>query len=280
MNSTPQIEAIKAALDNFVDAFNTSLQPSQSNLAAREKQLLLVILTLTNKVMSHCAAAENLHWNDYSSESLIILRSAFEAVVTINFLVIHPEEIDKYVNHSELVTYKDALLWEAHGLIDSDEELEKLHKGEIQKYRKTVIETEIHKSYGITDRTLDDFQTVAQKVRGTFCGIDKMAKSLKERDPERYSAEVWSTSRYIYNIGSQHTHPVWSRAKDFFYPGLESPVGFYSVTMPIRHIIFIFLWLTFAWENADFLPKEKAGYLKRLLVEVTEEVKKLDSSEP
>lgn len=274
--------AVKQAFDRFVEAFYKSLESCKNGRQETDNRLIVISCTLTSKIISHCNAAENLHWNGYPSESLIVLRSAFEAVVTMNYLVINPDKIDDYLNHSDLVLYKDMLLWLAYELVDPDTRsgTGKKPKDEVQELKKRLLNSNIHEKYkiNIDSGQLDDFEFLAKKVPGTFCGIDTMAKLLKDKEPTVFTDEFWKTSRYIYNLGSQHTHPVWNQAKSFFAPGSTTPSGFFSPTMPLRDIVIIFLWMVYGWEKIGTASQTEAARLKNLLAEVISEIQKFDST--
>jgi hypothetical protein len=68
-----------------------------------------VVIGLANKSISHCQVAKDLIFMDRLSEAIILLRSAFESVVIMHYLIHHKEEVKDYYNHSKLIEYKDFL---------------------------------------------------------------------------------------------------------------------------------------------------------------------------
>jgi hypothetical protein len=240
MYSDNQILSVTTALNELRAAIYGSIALEH----IPKSNLLTACKVLTNKISRHCDVAERLLWETSYSEALILLRSAFESVLTMNYLTIYPEDVLDYEYHSLLVSYKDMCLWLKYQILSPDFESPvdgKPLRQTIEETKQQLLDANVHEKYRIPADKLDNIEYLARQIKGNFKDIYKLINELKNADPEVYQG-ISECSFYTYNEGSKHTHPNWFSAFNFFRDpaGFTLPEGF-SYTMTLRSIQYIIL---------------------------------------
>jgi len=94
----------------------------------------LILLGLVQKCHSHCAIALELVRNDASAEAMIILRSAYEAMIKSIYLDENRDWLTLYEGFAELVTLRNQL--EVVKILDDFGEPDETKVEQLQKIRE------------------------------------------------------------------------------------------------------------------------------------------------
>jgi hypothetical protein len=275
MYNDRQLHTVTNALNELRIAIHQSIELGH----IPKSNLLTVCKVLTNKINRHCDVAERLLWQASYSEALMILRSAFEATLTMNYLTIHPDEVLDYEYHSLLVSYKDMCLWIKYEFLSPEFKSPidgKPLQETIEETKHRLLAAKVHERYHIPANKLDDIDYLAKQVKGNFHSIYKLITVLKKADPQVY-VDISERSFSIYNEGSQHTHPNYNAAFNFFrdVPGSSSPEGF-SYTLTLRSIQYIMLLNV--WGLNQIGGIQNLARLKTYFEQVIFSIQSLDSS--
>ena len=143
----------------FAEIINVFVNSFKDNDIFSEDKIILEILLL--KISSNVDAANILCTNRRPYEAKIIIRSAFESQVLLEFLIHHPEKINEYKYETQISNFKDCFA---------------LYK------RKFMSENIISKCFDQLDKNLqEELLTVKKGNTSKIFRLDLIEKNLRNR---------------------------------------------------------------------------------------------------
>jgi|GEM_PF-6781203 len=192
-----------------------------------DSDLKYTIAGLVTKALSNCRVAKNLAIQNCNGDALILLRSAYETVVIVHYLVKHKEvQLKKYKNHSQLIEYKDRL-----AAFERNPEFrkERIPVAILDDLKQIILKKKLlddptyfkphmyrqNQQAFIDQSILDNALLLAQSLTNYFADFRVMADDLYKDLPDIYQ-NLKDVNSIIYNIGSQLSHSDWSGVLDCY----------------------------------------------------------------
>lgn len=183
----------------------------------------LTFLGLAQKCTSHCEMALKLVQADASAESMIILRSAYEAIIKSIYLSENPGWLKSYEAFGELVTLRNQL--EVIKILDEFGDPESSNteqRAKIQKQQKAIIDAGFHQLYGIDESKLSDWNVLRSKTNSAnLQKFETIRQSVIKTDLVK---ALLTTGFQAYNLGSQMAHSSYNMMTAMVYFKNQQPL--------------------------------------------------------
>lgn len=191
-------ELFYQALIKLVELTESGIESSERKASTAE----LVEALLNFKIISHVCGASKLLVAGYYPESIILLRSAYEALVMSTYLAQNPNKIQHYEAHGILCNLRNMMEFLSQPELDTEFRAEL--DGQVQGLRQAFLQQNGLASYTeLQSADLENFSKVRKASnKALFSHLPVMLAAIS------YDDEIdWLKNSFeLYNIGSQVAH--------------------------------------------------------------------------
>lgn len=191
-------ELFYQALIKLVELTEQGIESSEREPSTAE----LVEALLNLKIISHVCGAAKLLVAGYYPESIILLRSAYEALVMSTYLAQNPNKIQHYETHGILCNLRNMM--EFLGQSDLDPEMKDQLDGQVTALREAFLQQNglaYYTELQVAD--LENFSKVRKASnKALFSHLPGMLAAISYDDETDWMKDSFE----LYNIGSQVTH--------------------------------------------------------------------------
>ena len=226
---------------------------------------VFVIHGLAIKSRSHCNIAKNIAFNGDISEAVILLRSAYESVILMHYLLRNQAKIQDYQKHALLMQYKNRLLAYSDVNLENPDALSNKIFETLKDTKQQIIDygllrephlfkRGVHKDKKLkplfeNGSILDDPDNYSFVLGNYFADFRAMSKTLDDSITDDYKLSenyqgLHMIKSIVFNLGSQVTHGHWHMVIDL-HLGMDllaKPV------IPVLSRVFIFAGISILLE--------------------------------
>lgn len=196
----------------------------------------LILLGLAQKTLSHCSIALDLIRNDASAEAMIILRSAYEAIIKCIYLDENRDWLPLYEGFAELVTLRNQL--EVVKILNDFNDPEATNKEQMEKIRRQqakIVMAGYHTLYKIEESKLSDWNVLKSKTNSANLQKFEIIRQSISKTP--LVKALLLTGFQVYNLGSQMAHSSFNMVSSMVY--FNGSVPLYSEIELYKQILLL-----------------------------------------
>jgi hypothetical protein len=257
-------------LDIFL-VFLDQNKPEKSNLSGQE----YIVLGLFNKVISNVKAIRNLIQDHFLEESIIIIRSIYEASLYLNYFLYREDCIEKYVSISYAYSLRNWLfLRKAISILDptvaypiNNDESDKY----IQLIQSSLKESKHLNKASLTDDVLNDPKEIYKRLIkcNDMPSVDNIKNFLMQKEPEVFkSLDVLHTRLYFQT--SESVHSGFSTVQSFHINTGNLPqFNFLQIMSSIAFLLYVAMYATTQLKLLPFSFDEAKKKLNEIITSST-----------
>jgi Family of unknown function (DUF5677) len=225
---------------------------------ASRKQL--AVSGLASKCLSHCEMALSLVDANALAEAIIILRSAYEAIIRGIYLDENPDKLPAYEAFSAIVMLRNQLemlkLLDEFGEPYKDKELqEKL----IKQQQERIVAQGFHSLYKLSEADLDSWEAVKKITnKSNLPNFEEIRTSIKKTPLVK---ALLTTGFQVYNLGSQMAHSSFEMMSVMVYFDMKHPL--YNEHTVYRQALLLMLCTCQCFASCGVISDEDFELLKK-----------------
>ena len=230
-------------LDDFL-AFIDQNKPESFKPSGQE----LIIMGLLNKVISNTRAIRNLIQGHFLEESIILIRSIYEACLYLNYFFYHKDLIEKYVAVSYAYSLRNWLFLREAIVVVDPHVVYPVNNSDSDKAINSIQESLKKSKYlrkdTLTDEILNDPKKIYNKLIkcNDLPSVDNIKNFLMKQEPDVFkSLDVLHTRLYFQ--ASESAHSCFSSIQDFhLLEGRHPQFNFNQIMSSIAYLLFLAIY--------------------------------------
>jgi diadenosine tetraphosphate (Ap4A) HIT family hydrolase len=251
----------------------SKIAENTQKLPKGSREYLVALVILSTKAMRHTFEALRILGEHRAiGESIILVRSAYEAAVVFLYLIDYEEEFERYKGFSQLVSHRNQLeMLEIAAEEMASEDIQE-QQAKNKAVKDEIITSGYHTLFGIDEMDVSNLDKLRKTVsRAHFTSFNVMLKHL-ERDKQFQGLVIGGF--HGYNVGSQIAHSHYHVSVPLYIFDEAHPA--YDMRAICGQIRDLFIYIAIGLRklnllNADTYSNELAPHLLKT-VKIMQEV--------